>query len=41
MAATLIAVAVTASRIMNLENEGCVLKIMRRETNRDVFKSRD
>jgi hypothetical protein len=39
IAATLMAVAVTARRIINLEKEGCVLKMIRREMKKEVFKS--
>jgi hypothetical protein len=31
-------VATTASLIINLENEGCVLKMIRLEMKKDIFK---
>lgn len=37
MAATLNAVAVTASRMIKRENEGCVLKMIRLEMKKDSF----
>ena len=39
MAATLIAVADMAIRMMNRENDGWVLKIIRRATNSGKFKT--
>jgi len=38
MAATLIAVAVTAKRIIKREKEGCVLKMIRLEMKKEIFK---